>query len=148
MSGIRSRDTKPEMILRRGLHQRGFRFRLHHRGLPGTPDLVFPGRRAVLFAHGCFWHGHDCHLYRLPATRPDFWANKIERNRINDARAAASLANDGWRLGIVWECALRGKVRLPEGEVLDLCELWLRAGEHERNLELRGTVQAKPKLVP
>src|SRR3546814_10547828 len=81
MSGIRSTNTKPEMILRRGLHAAGFRFRLHDRRLPGKPDLVFPRYSAVLFAHGCFWHGHNCHLFRLPATRTDFWAAKIDRNR-------------------------------------------------------------------
>lgn len=148
MSGIRSRDTKPEMILRRGLHRRGLRFRLHDRGLSGTPDLVFPGRRAVLFVHGCFWHGHDCHLYRLPATRPEFWANKIERNRANDARAVSCLADDGWRVGIVWECAVRGRTRLPEEEVLDRCELWLRAGKHGGDLELTGTAETGPAPFP
>lgn len=140
MSGIRSTDTKPEIMLRRGLHRRGLRFRLHDRRLPGTPDLVFPGRRAVLFAHGCFWHGHDCHLFRLPRTRPDFWAAKIARNRANDDRAVSRLVDEGWRVGTVWECALRGRTRLPEDEVLDRCEQWLRAGCGERAFEIRGSV--------
>lgn len=139
MSGIRSTDTKPEMMLRRGLHRRGLRFRLHDRSLPGTPDLVFPGRRAVLFAHGCFWHGHDCHLFRLPATRADFWAAKIARNRANDDRAVSRLVDEGWRVGTVWECALRGRSRLPEDEVLRRCEQWLRGGSGKRGLDTRGS---------
>lgn len=142
MSGIRSTDTKPEMMLRRGLHRRGLRFRIHDRSLAGTPDLVFPGRRAVLFAHGCFWHGHDCHLFRMPATRPDFWAAKIGRNRANDDLAVSRLLDEGWRVGTVWECALRGRARLPEDEILDRCEQWLREGSGERGFEIRGSVES------
>src|SRR3546814_5856307 len=92
MSGIRSTNTKPEMILRRGLHAAGFRFRLHDRRLTGKPDLVFPRYSAVLFAHGCFWHGHNCHLFRLPATRTDFWAANINSNRqVEIGRATSEL---------------------------------------------------------
>lgn len=76
MSNIRSKNTKPELILRKGLHQLGFRFRLHHRQLPGKPDMVFPKYRAVIFDHGCFWHGHQCHLFKWPATREEFWYQK------------------------------------------------------------------------
>lgn len=108
MAGIRGKDTRPEMILRRGLHARGFRFRLHDRRLPGSPDLVFPGRRAVIFVHGCFWHGHGCHLFRLPATRQEFWRAKIEGNAARDALAEGALAADGWRVLSIWECALKG----------------------------------------
>src|SRR3546814_17067015 len=115
MSGIRSTNTKPEMILRRGLHAAGFRFRLHDRRLPGKPDLVFPRYSAVLFAHGCFWHGHNCHLFRLPATRTDFWAAKIDRNRQVDQRSEEALRNLSIRTGIVWECSLKVRTRLrPE----------------------------------
>lgn len=97
MAGIRGKDTRPEMILRRGLHARGFRFRLHDRRLPGSPDLVFPGRRAAVFVHGCFWHGHACPLFRLPATRQEFWRAKIEGNAARDKGAEAALLADGWR---------------------------------------------------
>ncbi|MGH3710677.1 MAG: very short patch repair endonuclease [Brevundimonas sp.] len=136
MSGIRSRHTQPEMLLRRGLHARGIRYRLHARELPGKPDMVFPARKAVLFAHGCFWHGHDCHLFRLPSTRPEFWSAKIERNRAVDERSTAALRAAGWRVGVVWECALKGRTRLPFEEVLDQCEAWIRGtGE---SLEIHG----------
>src|SRR5262245_13588963 len=92
MSRVRGRDTRPEMLIRRGLHARGYRFRLHARELPGRPDLIFPARRAVLFVHGCFWHGHSCPMFRLPLSRQEFWAAKIEANRVRDARAVEALA--------------------------------------------------------
>ena len=134
MAGIRSKDTAPEMILRRGLHRRGLRYRLHARGLPGSPDLVFPVRSAVLFAHGCFWHGHDCHLFRVPKTRPEFWTAKIERNRVSDGRAEAELRAAGWRVGRVWECALKGRTRLDPEFVLDSLENWVRNGSGDLSL--------------
>ncbi len=137
MAGIRGRDTKPEIMLRKGLHAAGFRYRLHVRTLPGRPDMVFPKHSAVLFAHGCFWHGHDCHLFRWPSTRQDWWREKIIRNRAADARNEAALAAAGWRLGIVWECALKGRFRLPFPAVLDSCIHWLRSDEPR--LEIRGT---------
>lgn len=127
MAGIRGKDTKPELILRRGLHAAGFRFRLHDRTLPGKPDIVFPKYNAVLFAHGCFWHGHDCHLFKWPSTRPDFWRTKIYRNREVDKLVSAALREAGWRQGIVWECALKGKTRLPIEDVLTGCASWLQS---------------------
>lgn len=136
MSGIRGKDTKPEMMLRRGLHALGFRFRLHDRKLPGTPDLVFPKYHAVILAHGCFWHGHDCHLFRLPGSRTEFWRTKIERNRAVDARTQLALRDAGWRVGTVWECAMRGKGRLSMEEILDACASWLKSDASE--LEIRG----------
>jgi DNA mismatch endonuclease (patch repair protein) len=84
MSRIRGRDTKPELLVRRGLHERGFRYRLHRRDLPGRPDLAFPSRCAVVFVHGCFWHGHGCPMCKAPATRAEFWASKIAANRARD----------------------------------------------------------------
>ncbi|WP_421950798.1 very short patch repair endonuclease [Pelagibacterium sp.] len=136
MAGIRGTDTRPELALRRGLHRLGFRFRLHDRKLPGKPDLVFPRYRAVLFAHGCYWHGHDCHLFRWPQTRQDFWRQKIERNREVDTRTERELTATGWRIGIVWECALKGRHRLPFDEVLNQCAAWL-CSERSR-MEIRG----------
>jgi DNA mismatch endonuclease, patch repair protein len=127
MAGIRGTNTAPELILRRGLHAGGFRFRLHDRSLPGKPDLVFPRYRAVLFAHGCFWHGHDCHLFRMPSTRPEFWSAKIARNREVDQRTEDALTDLGWRIGIVWECALKGRQKLELAEVLARCAEWLRS---------------------
>lgn len=109
MSGIRASNTKLEVRLRSVLHRYGFRYRLHVRNLPGTPDMVFPRYKAVVFVHGCFWHGHDCPLFRWPRTRPEFWRNKIDRNRENDCRVRTALMAAGWRVGVVWECAIRGK---------------------------------------
>ena len=136
MAGIRATNTKPELMLRRGLHAMGFRFRLHDGKLPGRPDLVFPRYNAVLFAHGCFWHGHDCHLFKWPSTRPEFWQEKIDRNRSVDARSEAALADAGWRHAIVWECALKGRTRLPLEDVIWACAEWLRSGRQK--IEIRG----------
>ena len=127
MAGIRGKDTKPEIFLRRGLHRLGFRFRLHVNDLPGRPDLVFPKYRAVLFAQGCFWHGHDCHLFKWPASREDFWRDKISRNRENDARVIAALEADGWRVAQAWECALKGKTRIDEQDILRKLADWIRS---------------------
>jgi DNA mismatch endonuclease, patch repair protein len=128
MAAIRGKDTRPEMTLRRGLHARGFRFRLHDRRLPGRPDLVFPARRATILVHGCFWHGHDCPAFRWPSSRADFWRAKIEGNRARDAATVGLLEADGWRVLTVWECALRGRGRLPVEEVLDRASAWLSSG--------------------
>lgn len=125
MSRIRGRDTKPELILRHSLHGAGLRYRLQGRKLPGRPDLVFAARRAVIFVHGCFWHGHDCPMFRLPATRSEFWSAKIAGNRARDARAAASLGETGWRVLTVWECALRGPARRPVEAVTALTQTFL-----------------------
>lgn len=125
MSRIRGRDTKPEMLIRRGLHARGLRFRLHARDLPGRPDLMLPKYRAAIFVNGCFWHGHNCPLFKVPATRSDFWIAKIDRNRARDATNASALIAMGWRPFTVWECALRGTAKLPTNDVLETCETFL-----------------------
>ena len=96
MAGIRGKDTRPELVLRTALHRRGFRYRLHRRDLPGTPDLVFPGRKAVIFVHGCFWHGHDCHLFHWPQTRADFWRGKIGGNIARDRAQRVSESQVAW----------------------------------------------------
>lgn len=108
MARIRSANTGPEMLVRKGLHAAGFRFRLHVRELSGTPDIVFPKFRCAVFVHGCFWHGHlGCKYYRLPKTRSEFWASKVENNRARDQRNIHSLLETGWRVLIVWECATK-----------------------------------------
>lgn len=131
MSRVRGRDTKPELLLRRSLHAAGLRYRLHRRDLPGSPDLVFPSRGAVAFVHGCFWHGHDCPAFRLPATRPEFWRTKIDTNRERDARAHAALCDAGWRVLTVWECALRGRGRLPLPVVVGAAAAFLSSDREE-----------------
>lgn len=118
MSGIRGRDTKPEMIVRRALFKEGFRFRLHRKDLPGAPDVVLPGRKVAVFVHGCFWHLHvGCPYAKMPSTRPEFWRKKLEGNAERDQRAQASLMESGWRVLVVWECAIRDRkvlAQLPE----------------------------------
>lgn len=136
MSAIRGKDTRPEMTIRKGLHAAGFRYRLHDRRLPGKPDLVFPKHRAVVFVHGCFWHGHDCHLFRLPATRSDFWRGKIEGNVERDRLVSGQLREQGWRIATVWECALKGKARMPIEDVLRRLASWLQGSAD--SLEIRG----------
>lgn len=106
MSRIRSRDTKPELWVRRLLHSRGFRFRLHRKDLPGRPDLVLPKYDAVVFVQGCFWHAHHCQKGRIPGTRGDFWQAKFEGNKKRDARNTRALRSAGWRVFTVWECEL------------------------------------------
>ena len=109
MSGIRSKDTKPELLVRKALFAQGLRYRLHAKNLPGTPDLVFPAYKAAIFVHGCFWHGHDCRYFKLPSTNTAFWEEKIGKNKQRDALAQASLRKEGWRIMVVWECELKGK---------------------------------------
>jgi DNA mismatch endonuclease (patch repair protein) len=128
MSRIRGKNTKPELILRRGLHARGFRFRLHRRDLPGCPDMVFTRFRAAVFVHGCFWHGHDCSMFKLPETQTEFWRAKIQGNRQRDARVLEDLSALGWRTRVIWECALRAPGRRPVGQVLDEISNWLCDG--------------------
>lgn len=140
MSRIRGRDTKPELLIRRGLHALGFRFRVQRRDLPGRPDLVFAGARAVVFVHGCFWHGHSCPMCRLPATRTDFWQAKIDGNRQRDKKALDNLAASGWRSLIVWECALRGPARRDGESVLACCAAFIRS--REGSAEILGDWQA------
>lgn len=108
MRSVKSRDTKPEIVVRRLAHALGFRFRLHRHDLPGRPDLVFPGRRKLIFVNGCFWHGHDCKRgAREPKTNADYWRRKIQRNRERDAQALKDLAADDWRVLVIWECEMR-----------------------------------------
>ncbi|MGK9337348.1 very short patch repair endonuclease [Sinorhizobium meliloti] len=108
MSGIRGKNTKPELTLRRHLHAAGLRFRLHDPDVTGRPDLVFKSRRAAVFVHGCFWHRHEgCHWCTTPASNPEFWAAKFARNRARDIEVREALNASGWRVGTVWECGLR-----------------------------------------
>ncbi|RJX18464.1 MAG: DNA mismatch endonuclease Vsr [Desulforudis sp.] len=107
MSRIRSKNSSPELKLRRLIHSMGFRYRLHVNELPGTPDLVFPSRKSVIFLHGCFWHRHEgCKLARLPKSKLDFWKPKLETNRARDLLQQQQLRDLGWRLLVVWECEM------------------------------------------
>ncbi|RWK28726.1 MAG: DNA mismatch endonuclease Vsr [Mesorhizobium sp.] len=127
MAGIRGKDTKPELVLRRALHSCGFRYRLHSKGILGRPDLVFPRFRAAVFVHGCFWHRHPgCRYTTIPATRPEFWQSKFESNIARDHVVYADLLRAGWRVATVWECALRKPDRVSA--TADLLAVWLRFG--------------------
>ena len=112
-------------------------YRLNRADLPGKPDIVYIGRKLAIFVHGCFWHGHGCPMFRLPATRPEFWLAKIEANKMRDGQADKALAAAGWRRLTVWECALRGPARLPVAEALDLCDGFIRGGKAAQELQGR-----------
>ena len=115
MRRVKGKDTGPEWTVRRLLWRLGARYRLHRKDLPGSPDIVLPGRRLALFVHGCFWHGHDCARgARVPKANRDYWIAKVERNRARDARARAALAEGGWRVETLWECELRDEPALTE----------------------------------
>lgn len=135
MSGIKAKNTKPEMVIRKGLHALGFRYRLHDKILAGKPDLVFPSYRAVIFVHGCFWHAHHCHLFRWPSTRKEFWEEKISGNARRDDQNSVALENIGWRVLIIWECALRGPTRLPADQVIEKAAAWLRTETESSEIE-------------
>lgn len=127
MSAIKSKNTKPEIQIRQWLHAAGFRFRLHRNDLPGRPDLVLPKYRAVIFIHGCFWHGHGCHMFKIPASRTDFWLEKIQSNRERDGRTIDQLLNSGWRVMTVWECSMRGGKRRSSHAITAEISDWLQS---------------------
>ncbi len=136
MSGIRGKNTRPEMLIRRKLHAMGFRYRLHDKRLSGKPDIVLPKYHAVIFVHGCFWHGHDCHLFKWPATNVTFWEEKIRRNCQLDILNRNLAKKSGWRYLVVWECALKGKGRLPLDDVIQCISSWIKSDFSE--YEIRG----------
>jgi DNA mismatch endonuclease (patch repair protein) len=128
MSGIRGKNTKPEMLVRRALFASGYRFRLHRRDLPGAPDIVLPGRKVAIFAHGCFWHMHaGCKNAKLPSTRREFWRGKLEANVERDRRAIELLLTDGWRVLTVWECATRDAIALTN--LRESLSRWIEGSE-------------------
>jgi|SRR5579872_6121469 len=127
MSRIQGKDTKPEHIIRSGLFALGFRYRLHQRSLAGCPDLVLAQHKAVIFVHGCFWHGHGCHLFKWPTTDAVFWRKKIEKNKRNDEVCQETLRKAGWRVLTIWECALRGRNKADPNLLLRKVSLWLRS---------------------
>lgn len=127
MAGIRGRNTKPERVVRSGLHRRGFRFGLHCKNLPGTPDLVLPKYSAVIFVHGCFWHGHGCSFFKMPGSRVEFWKAKFARNMAVDQKARKKLLQDGWRVLVIWECALRGRSEAQIDALFSQVSDWLKS---------------------
>jgi DNA mismatch endonuclease, patch repair protein len=128
MSGIKGKDTQPEILVRRLLFASGYRFRLHRRDLPGTPDIVMPGRKIAIFVQGCFWHfHHGCRFAKMPATRPDFWKAKLEANVARDRRAVEKLKALGWRVLCVWECAMHDAEIVANLQVA--MSSWIESGE-------------------
>lgn len=109
MAGIKGKNTKPEIVVRKALHAQGYRFRLHDKKLPGKPDIVLPKYKTVIFVHGCFWHKHDCKHFKWPKTRPEFWREKIEGNVARDKKHAEELITLGWNVKVVWECEVKDK---------------------------------------
>ena len=126
MSAIRATNTKPELDVRRALHARGFRFRIHVKTLQGTPDIVLKKYCAVVLVNGCFWHGHDCSLFRLPKTNTEFWKSKIAATKGRDDRNIRSLIEKGWRVAIIWQCSLR--TIEARAETIAELDQWLRFG--------------------
>ena len=139
MAGIRSKNTRPELFIRKGLHALGFRYRLHDRRIPGKPDLVFPKYAALIDVRGCFWHGHNCDYYKAPATNPEFWDRKVTENRQRDERNLKAQTEAGWRSLIVWECAIRKAEKLGEGSILiPVIVRWLIGRSHCAVIDQNG----------
>jgi DNA mismatch endonuclease (patch repair protein) len=137
MSGIRGKNTKPELVFRRALHSRGFRFRLHSAKVPGRPDLILPKHRAVVFVHGCFWHRHEgCRFATTPATRPEFWRAKFKANVARDSAVRAELHKIGWRVATVWECALRRTDQVATSA--ELFTTWILSDERQVEIGTDG----------
>ncbi|KAA3661717.1 MAG: DNA mismatch endonuclease Vsr [Calditrichaeota bacterium] len=127
MSGIKGKNTKPELLIRKALYGQGFRYRLHHPKLPGKPDIVMAKYNSIIFIHGCFWHMHGCHLFKWPSTRPDFWHNKIQGNQKKDSENLQKLFKNGWRVLIIWECSLKGKEKLDFDFLLEQIIKWINS---------------------
>ncbi|KWA24854.1 very short patch repair endonuclease [Burkholderia territorii] len=143
MSGIRSKDTKPEMLVRRALHARGLRYLLHSPNLPGKPDMVFPKYRAVVFVHGCFWHMHDCKYFKLPGSRTGFWQEKLLKNSRRDQTVRDIVQSLGWRVLVIWECATR-EARLIDSDTLliDTIVQWITGGAPSAEIGSDGTLHS------
>lgn len=140
MAGIQSKNTKPETLIRKALHARGFRYSLHPKRLPGKPDIVMPKWRVIIFVHGCFWHIHGCSLSKMPTTNVAFWEAKLAANQRRDSLVKKQLADAGWRVATVWECATRGKTavnNLPA--LLDMLTVWIRDLAKSPTLELAAS---------
>lgn len=138
MSGIRGVDTTPELFLRKGLHALGFRFRLHARDIPGKPDIVFRKYHALISVHGCFWHGHGCRYFKWPRSNADFWRNKIASNTERDRRNFLAQNNLGWRVLIVWECAVRRAQREKDFDLAGVAAQWLVSNAGSGVLDDKG----------
>lgn len=149
MSHIRSKNTKPELLVRSALFRRGFRFRVNCKKLPGHPDIVLPKYHAVIFINGCFWHGHEnCVNFRLPGTRTDFWREKIKGNVIRDKKERELLHKNGWRICIVWECRIRTKKELNTLDaVIDEMSSWIKSSRTFLEIRSESTYRIKQEYT-
>lgn len=138
MRAIKNRGTGIEKKVSDLLLKAGFSFREQVQDLPGKPDFVVDDYKAIIFVHGCFWHHHDCHLFKTPATRTEFWMTKIQNNVINDHRVIQALSDNGWRILIVWECSLRGRQKLSDNNILERIEEWLCSSTKTSFINTKG----------
>ena len=139
MSGIRAKNTRPELFIRKGLHALGFRFRLHRKDIQGRPDIVLPKYRALVVIHGCFWHGHDCRYFKLPATNTEFWRRKIDQNRQRDKCNLTLQLDNGWRCLVVWECAVRASRQdSKQLDAVSLSAQWLAGDSVAATIDEHG----------
>ena len=141
MRAIATRDTAIEKRLASLLEMLGLTFRVQDAALPGRPDFVLDEYRAVIFTHGCFWHRHKCYLFKVPATRTEFWLEKIGKNVVRDNRDSALLREQGWRVLIVWECALRGRLKLTDDALAERLEAWICGGGDAAQIDTLGIHQ-------
>jgi len=134
MAAIKGKNTKPELKIAEALRKRKIHFRSHDSSLPGKPDFVIPEYGAVIFMHGCFWHQHNCHLFKWPSTRPEFWKTKLDRNVVVDHRNERQLKQQGWWILKIWECALKGKKRMDFDLLMERVEHWLKYEERNKSI--------------
>jgi DNA mismatch endonuclease, patch repair protein len=138
MRAIGTRDTAIEKRLAELLTQAGFEFRVQDASLAGRPDFILDDYQGIIFTHGCFWHHHDCYLFKVPATRTEFWLEKIGKNAARDKRDTAALIAQGWRVLIVWECALRGRLKLDDAALTERLEEWICGGGDAAQIDTQG----------
>ena len=148
MRAIATRDTAIEKRIAALLTGAGFTFVAQDRALPGRPDFTLPDYRCVIFTHGCFWHHHDCYLFKVPATRTAFWLDKIAGNVARDARDRQKLAEEGWRVLIIWECALRGRLRLSDAALTQRLEEWICGAGHDAQIDTQGIRELTTTSTP
>ena len=125
MASFSGKDTKPELWLRKALHRKGYRYRIHDKSLSGKPDIVFRRFNAVVFVHGCFWHGHNCPLFRMPSSNEQYWKVKINSKRRRDTKVNSQILEKGWRILTVWECSLKGNAKMNLDSLISAIEDWL-----------------------
>lgn len=138
MAGISGKNTRPEMIIRKGLHARGLRYGLHANHLSGKPDLFFKKYGVVLFVNGCFWHCHDCSLFKLPKSNTEFWKTKLEKNTVRDAKNYYDLSQQGYSIAVVWECALKNKRPAEIDQLLNKIVHWMQSYPKKEKIEFLG----------